>query len=166
MDIGVSQFGAAALFFVAGCVFVIGGIITSRLLAPHRPNPEKETSYECGEDPTGTARIQFNNRFYVVALIFLIFEVEILFLFPWATVFADETFIRDIPSWGWVSLIEALIFTAVLLAGLAYVWARGDLNWVRPKPEAPKAPASVPGELYAAFNARMDKAGKEAHGPA
>lgn len=165
MDIEISQFGAAVLFFAAGCVFVIGGYITSRLLAPHRPNPEKGTSYECGEDPVGTARIQLNNRFYVVALIFLIFEVEILFLFPWATVYADVHFIEAIPNWGWVSLIEALVFTLVLLAGLGYVWARGDLDWVRPRPEAPKAPASLPGELYAAFNERMDRAGKEAHGP-
>ncbi|HEX2900292.1 MAG TPA: NADH-quinone oxidoreductase subunit A, partial [Bacteroidia bacterium] len=80
------EFGVALLYFLGGIVFVVGGLTLSKLLSPNRPNPEKLSTYECGEDPVGNARIQLNNRFYVAALIFLIFDVEIVFLYPWATV--------------------------------------------------------------------------------
>ena len=83
---------------------------------------EKFIPYECGEDPVGDTRIKFNTRFYVIALIFLIFDVEVVFLFPWAVVF------RGI---GVLAFVEMLIFIVVLLVGLAYVWAKGDLEWIR-----------------------------------
>jgi NADH-quinone oxidoreductase subunit A len=78
--------------------------------------------YECGEDPVGDTHIKFNARFYVIALIFLIFDVEIVFLFPWAVVF------RQI---GVLAFVEMFIFIGILLVGLAYVWAKGDLEWIR-----------------------------------
>ena len=79
-------------------------------------------AYECGEEPVGDTRIKFNTRFYVIALIFLIFDVEIVFLFPWAVVY------RKI---GMLAFVEMLIFIVILLVGLAYVWAKGDLEWIR-----------------------------------
>lgn len=131
MDQTLSQFGNVFLFLLVGVVFVIGGFVTSRLLRPHRPNEEKLTSYECGEEAIGSAWIQFNIRFYVVALIFIIFDVEVLFLFPWTTVFKDL---------GEFALIEAVIFVVILFIGLVYAWAKGDLDWVRPSPNVPKMP--------------------------
>lgn len=151
----LSQYGAVLLFIFGGAIFVLGGLAATRLLAPNRPNPEKNSTYECGEDPVGSARIQLNNRFYVAALIFLIFDVEIIFLFPWATVFAKEAMILEANAWGWFALVEVLLFAGILLAGLAYVWVKGDLDWVKPDPVTPSSAAKVPSELYQAFNERM-----------
>ncbi|RFM24443.1 MAG: NADH-quinone oxidoreductase subunit A [Candidatus Thermochlorobacter aerophilum] len=131
MDAQLSEFGKVFVFLLVGILFVVLGFLTSRLIRPHRPNPEKLTSYECGEEPVGTAWIQFNIRFYVVALIFIIFDVELLFLFPWATVFKDV---------GTLALIEALIFVGILAVGLAYAWVKGDLEWVVPQPHVPQMP--------------------------
>lgn len=131
MDAQLSEFGKVFLFLLVGVVFVVLGFLTSRLIRPHRPNPEKLTSYECGEEPVGTAWVQFNIRFYVVALIFIIFDVELLFLFPWATVFKGI---------GPIALIEALIFVGILALGLAFAWVKGDLEWVVPKPHIPEMP--------------------------
>lgn len=149
------EYGIALLYLLGGIAFVVGGLLLNRLLAPNRPNPEKLSTYECGEDPVGNARIQVNNRFYVAALIFLIFDVEIVFLFPWATVFADRGLIAQAPAWGWLALIEAFVFVGILLLGLAYVWVKGDLDWIRPKPQVPTSPARVPDALYEAFNEKQ-----------
>lgn len=138
-------------------MFVLVVTLTSKMLAPNRPNREKLTSYECGEDPEGNARIQLNIRFYVAALIFLIFDVEIIFLFPWATVFADEALITQAPAWGWFSLVEALLFAGILILGLAYVWARGDLDWVKPKPLTPEKISEIPDTAYEAVNVRYSR---------
>ena len=145
------QFGIAMLYLLGGALFVVGGLLLSRLLRPNRPNPEKLSTYECGEDPVGNARVQLNNRFYVAALIFLVFDVEVVFLFPWATVFADVNLIKETPAWGILALVEMLVFAGILLLGLAYVWAKGDLDWVRPAPIQPKSPARIPDEAYAQF---------------
>ena len=148
----ISEFGITLLWILGGVIFILGGIITSRLLSPHRPNPEKLSTYECGEDPVGNAQIQINMRFYVVALIFLIFDVEIVFLFPWATVFADAGIIAQAPAWGWFAFAEVIIFAGILLVGLAYVWQRGDLDWVRPDPVVPPKLTKIPAEVYQEYN--------------
>jgi len=153
-NLELSQYGYLLLFIAGGAIFVLGGMITSGFLAPNRPNPEKLSTYECGEDPVGTARIQLNNRFYVAALIFLIFDVEVIFLFPWATVFAEKALISEAQAWGYFALFEVLIFAGILLLGLAYVWVKGDLDWVKPDPIAPTTDSPVPSDLYEAFNQR------------
>jgi NADH-quinone oxidoreductase subunit A len=124
----LTEFGKILIFFIVGALFVAGGLVTSWILRPHRPYPEKLTSYECGEEPIGSAWIRFNIRFYVIALIFLIFEVEIVFLFPWALVYR---------SLGLVAFLEMAVFLAILLVGLAYVWVKGDLEWDKPRPQIP-----------------------------
>ena len=83
---------------------------------------DKLISYECGEIPEGSAWVKFNIRFYIIALIFLIFDVEIIFLFPWAVVYQQ---------YGMLAFIEAFIFVAILLVGFIYVWKKGDLDWVK-----------------------------------
>jgi NADH-quinone oxidoreductase subunit A len=162
MDSGLghvnSEFGVALLYLLGGALFVVLGLFASKLLRPDRPNPEKLSTYECGEDPVGNSRIQLNNRFYVAALIFLVFDVEVIFLFPWATVFADAALIAEAPAWGVLALVEMLIFAGILLLGLAYVWVKGDLDWIRPHPQKPVNPTRIPDEVYDAFNARQQAA--------
>lgn len=131
---GLGAFGIMAAFILGGVIFVLIGLTVTRLLAPHRPNPEKLTTYECGEDPVGDSGIQFHIRFYLVALVFLIFEVEILFLFPWATVFADPEWILADPRWGILAFIEMVVFAVILILGLVYVWQRKDLDQGGPSP--------------------------------
>jgi NADH-quinone oxidoreductase subunit A len=92
-------------------------------------------------------------RFYVLALVFLLFEVEIVFLFPWSTVFANVSLNEQTSgSWGWFALTEMLIFIIVLAVGLAYVWRMGHLDWVKSKPETTDFKSPVPSELYQRIN--------------
>lgn len=142
----LTEFGKILIFLIVGAVFVAGGLITSWILRPHRPYPEKLTSYECGEEPIGSAWIRFNIRFYVIALIFLIFEVEVVFLFPWALVYR---------SMGLVAFLEMAVFLLILLVGLAYVWVKGDLNWDKPRPQIP----TVPSRRVAAAHSEVPDAG-------
>ena len=131
MDQTLSGFGNVFVFLALGIVFVAGGYLTARMLRPSRPNPEKNSTYECGEEAVGSVWVKFNIRFYVVALIFIIFAVEVVFLYPWATVFKHL---------GSFALFEALVFAGILILGLAYAWVKGDLDWVRPTPNIPKMP--------------------------
>jgi NADH-quinone oxidoreductase subunit A len=123
-----------------------------RLLAPNKPNPEKLTSYECGEEPVGSAWMPFNSRFYVIALIFLLFDVEMVFVIPWATVFGDKTAIVADKRWGWLSLTEMFVFLGILILGLIYVWVKGDLDWIKPKVITPTVSSQVPHTLYEQLN--------------
>ncbi len=125
----------------------------NRLIAPHNPTSEKLTSYECGEEPTGSAWLPFNSRFYVIALVFLLFDVEMVFVFPWATVFGNHKLIAADARWGWFSLIEMFIFLGILILGLVYVWVKGDLDWIKPKPTVPTTNTSIPASLYDQLNA-------------
>jgi NADH-quinone oxidoreductase subunit A len=109
-----------AFFVLLGIIFVAAAFTTSWLLRPRVPSPEKNAPYECGEVVHGNSRVQFNIRFYLVALIFVIFDVEILFTVPWALVF------RQI---GMSAYIEMLIFILILTIGLAYAWKKGALEW-------------------------------------
>jgi NADH-quinone oxidoreductase subunit A len=135
-----------------GVLFVLFTFFLGWLVAPKNPNPEKLSSYECGEEPRGNSWIQFNSRFYVVALIFLLFDVEMVFIFPWATVFGQESLIAADPRWGWLSLAEMFIFIGILLIGLLYVWKKGDLNWIKPEPFIPLSPAKIPYSVYQELN--------------
>lgn len=116
-------FASVLLFLVVGFIFLVLTLFISRLLQPKaKPGADTYMAYECGEVPEGSAWIRFNIRFYVLALIFLIFDVEIIFLLPWAVVFKKL---------GPFAFIEGLIFIGILAIGLAYVWNKGDLEWVR-----------------------------------
>ncbi len=114
---------ASVLAFVVVAVgFLAVNLIVWWAIRPSRFSEEKLTTYECGENPTGSAWIQFNIRFYVFALIFIIFDVEAVFLLPWAVVFRKQ---------GLLAFSEGLVFIAILVVALAYVWRKGDLEWVR-----------------------------------
>lgn len=121
----LSDFGIILLYFILGAVFVGIALVAAAFIRPSKPNPVKNSTYECGEIPIGEPWIRFNVRFYVIALVFLLFDVEVVFLLPWAIVFKQL---------GWFAFIEMIVFVVILLAGFVYVWAKGDLDWEKPKP--------------------------------
>jgi len=170
-----------ALFAAVGFLFVFAALLLGRFLRARVSTPEKGETYECGEEAVGSSYVQFDLRFYVVALLFIIFDVEVAFFFPWATVFGKATQLVDLnqrievadtpdarAEWSgaaaqkyrelgldhpqlesdvWqnaranrtgarrlalAATLDVGVFFAVLLVGFAYVWKRGDLDWVRP----------------------------------
>ena len=121
------HFATVGVFFLLANAFVLLMLTLGKFLRPQNPEPLKLTTYECGEPPTGSAWLNFNIRFYVVALIFLVFEVEIAFMLPVALVFR---------SWvesgrGLYAFVEIFLFLAILVVGLVYVWAKGDFDWLK-----------------------------------
>ena len=117
------DFSPIIIFILLAIALVILPLILQSLLSPKKnKGGDKLIPYECGELPEGSAWVKFNIRFYVIALIFLIFDVEIVFLFPWAVVFQDL---------GLLAFIEAFIFVLILVVGFVYIWAKGDLDWVK-----------------------------------
>jgi len=176
----ISIVGYLALFVGLGFAFLFGNLLVGRFLRPDAPNEEKLEVYECGEPTIGSSFVQFDLRFYVVALLFLIFDVEVALFFPWATVFGKATHLANarlhepaaqvdaiqglyrelgvpaaqaalvepgeaVRSAAWrlaaFSLIDILVFFAVLMVGFFYVWKRGDLDWVRTISRARAQPA-------------------------
>lgn len=116
------DFGTSFIFVLIGIILVALPLLAQRVLAPRRKTFDKMATYECGEDAEGPAWVKFNVRFYVVALIFIIFDVEVVFLFPWAVVYKEL---------GLFAFVEMMIFLGILALGLAYVWRKGDLEWVK-----------------------------------
>jgi NADH-quinone oxidoreductase subunit A len=158
--------GHFLLFAVLGVVFLLLPLVIGLFVRPTNPTGQKLAAYECGEPTIGSSYIQFDLRFYVVALLFIIFDVEIAFFFPWAAVYGETTQLLDprlnpetrielshkllnqpvgsfaADSGNVISqatahtvaltgLVDILVFFGVLLVGFAYVWKRGDLDWVR-----------------------------------
>ena len=123
------DFGAVLVFAIVAVGFALGGITLSRVLGPRIPNPEKATIYECGERPVGVAWFNFNPRFYLVALVFVVFEVDIALTFPVVAVY--KQWVAASPAFAWVAFGELFLFTAILVVGLVWVWAHGDLEWVK-----------------------------------
>jgi len=148
----ISEFGKILIFLITGIILVCLIFFANRLLSPNHPNAEKLTSYECGEEPVGSAWLPFNSRFYVIALVFLLFEVEMVFVFPWATVFGSHQLNAADSRWGVLSLTEMFIFLGILILGLVYVWSKGDLEWIKPKPIVPTTDVVIPTSLYDKLN--------------
>ncbi|HEY6006485.1 MAG TPA: NADH-quinone oxidoreductase subunit A [Anaeromyxobacter sp.] len=123
------EFGAVLVFAIVAVGFAFGGITLSRVLGPRFPNPEKASIYECGERPVGVAWFNFNPRFYLVALVFVIFEVDIALTFPVVAVYRQWA--QTSLAFAWVAFWELFLFTAILVVGLVWVWAHGDLEWVK-----------------------------------
>ncbi|MFH1807609.1 MAG: NADH-quinone oxidoreductase subunit A [Pseudomonadota bacterium] len=121
------HFTVVLVLAVLACVVVFGGLAAQRFLAPRRYTPGKAMVYECGEVPVGGAWFNFNPRFYIVALVFVVFDVEIAFTFPIGVVYRSW---MASPQWA-VAMVELALFVLILLVGLAYVWRKGDLEWVK-----------------------------------
>jgi NADH-quinone oxidoreductase subunit A len=130
------QFANVLVFFLLA--FVLCGLMLGLglLLRPSSPNPIKLSTYECGEPPSGPAWINFNIRFYLIALVFVIFDVELAFVYPVVTVF--RAWVAE--GRGVFALTEIAVFVGILAVGLVYVWVKGDLEWLK------RLPAERPGE--------------------
>ena len=148
----LSEYGKILLIAVVGVLLVCVTILLAKILSPKKPNPEKLSTYECGEETTGSAWVQINPRFYVIALIFLLFDVELIFVFPWSTVFGNRELIAADGRWGWFTLIEMALFIGILIVGLVYVWKRGDISWIKPAHVRPRVDVGVPASAYADIN--------------
>ena len=126
------DFANVFIFIILGLAMTFVIITISRLLAPRvQDNPDKFTTYECGERPVGSAWILFNFRFYAVALAFLIFDIELAFVFPCVVIFKKWLKVGV----GFLALIEVVVFVLILFLGLIYMWNRGDLKWTKEVPE-------------------------------
>jgi NADH-quinone oxidoreductase subunit A len=108
------------IMIALGAGFALTSVVLSSLLGPSRPTPEKSAPYECGMPPVGDARERQSVKFYLVAMIFLLFDIEIAFLYPWAMA------LRQL---GWPGFFQVVLFVALLLAGFVYVWRKGVLDW-------------------------------------
>ena len=114
------------VFILIGVVFGIMPVVMGMMVAPHRPDAEKLSPYECGFEAFEDARMKFDVRYYLIAIIFILFDLEVSFLLPWATIFKE---IVATDSVRWFGFAEMLVFIAVLVVGYAYAWARGALDW-------------------------------------
>jgi NADH-quinone oxidoreductase subunit A len=138
------------IFLAFGAAFVVLNVsILSRFLRPKVKDAAKETTYECGEPAIGSGWVRFDIRFYTVALIFLIFDVEVAFLYPWAVLFQEARRAPgpDLAEWQapFFLFAEMLVFLGILLVGFVYVWARGDLSWIKTTDKNQILPAGSPG---------------------
>ncbi len=121
------HFGNVLVFTLLGLGLGAFHMILGSLLRPHNPETKKLTTYECGELPTGSAWINFNIRFYLVALVFVIFDIEVAFVYPVAVAFRDFVLAGN----GLFALAEILLFLGILSVGLVYVWVKRDLEWIK-----------------------------------
>jgi NADH-quinone oxidoreductase subunit A len=121
------EFATVAVALLVSAAFVWVSLFAGSFLRPRVPEPEKDTTYECGERPIGGAWVNFNPRFYVMALIFIVFDVEIALTVPAAVV------TRSLIEAGnaWLPVIEIGLFLVILVVALGYVWGKGDLDWIR-----------------------------------
>ncbi len=150
----LSEYGKILLIAIVGILLVCVTILLAKILSPKKPNPEKLSTYECGEEAIGTAWVQINPRFYVIALVFLLFDVELIFVFPWATVFGNKEFIAADGRWGWFTLVEMGMFLGILIVGLVYVWKRGDISWIKPAHVQPRVSVGIPATAYEQLNSK------------
>ena len=123
MALIINCMGSASLILllICGVAFAAGGILLSKALAKTSTNPQKGETYECGIPTSGTSFIQFNVGYYLFALVFLVFDVELVFMYPWAVV------VKEI---GMPAFVEILVFMFILFMGLLYAWKKGALKWV------------------------------------
>ncbi len=124
----LTGFGIVLVFFIVGALFVGLALFVSAIIRPSHPADEKLMTYESGEVPIGTPWVQLNPRFYIIGLAYLIFDVEVVLLFPWAVVNG---------SFGWYAFWVMVAFVVILILGLVYDWAKGYLEWDKPNPEIP-----------------------------
>lgn len=123
----LTEFGNIFIFILVAMGFVLLVLTLGKFIRPDNPNPIKNSVYECGEPPVGSGTSQFNMRFYLIAFVFVIFDVEIAFMYPVTVIFRD--LLQD--GWGWLALVEIALFVLILLVGFIYAWTQGGLDWER-----------------------------------
>jgi NADH-quinone oxidoreductase subunit A len=123
-------------FVLVGAGFIFINLTVGKLLRPRLPNPEKGSAYECGEPTIGPTWVQFDVRFYIIALVFMVFDVEVALFYPWAVVYGDAAALAarigsTLYELRVAALIDMLVFFVILMTGFAYLWRFGFLDWVR-----------------------------------
>ena len=116
----MSQWIYIGLFLLVGLIIPVGAIGVAWILGPKKPNPIKQSTYECGIETVGDSWVQFKAQYYIFALVFLVFDVETVFLFPWAV---------KLGQLGFFAVLEGIVFILILIAGLTYTWRKGMLEW-------------------------------------
>ena len=116
----MSQWIYIGLFFIVGLIIPVGAIAMAWILGPKKPNSIKQSTYECGIETVGESWVQFKAQYYIFALVFLVFDVETVFLFPWAV---------KLGQLGLFAVMEGILFILILIAGLVYTWRKGMLEW-------------------------------------
>ena len=128
----LDSYGPLLLMFILAAGMAALLITLSAVVGKHKPTPEKNQAYECGIAPTGDARQPFSVHFYMVALIFILFDIEAIFLYPWAFVFKD---LAKNPKTHWFGFIEMMFYVGILLVGYIYLWKKGALDWHKSQKE-------------------------------
>ena len=128
---------SVTLFLALGVAFVFGNLTLGAILRPKLPGPEKAEAYECGEPAIGPNHVQFDPRFYVIALVYLVFDVEVALTYPWAVAYGDAAALaarvhQTLFQVRAAALVDLLVFFGLLLVGFAYLWRFGHLDWTRP----------------------------------
>ncbi len=128
---GIVNYIPIAVMLVLALIipFVIMFIV--KQISPRSPNRFKSTTYECGKEPIGPAQVQFNISYYLYAIVFVLFDVEVLFLYPWAVSYKNSAVLAEIPAFTQVAVIEMALFILILLVGYAYAWKKDALSWMR-----------------------------------
>ena len=122
----LDQYLPVLLFILVGAAVGVVPLVLGYVLGPNRPDPEKNSPYECGFEAFEDARMKFDIRYYLIAILFILFDLEVAFLVPWATIFKE---IVQTDSVKWFGFIEMLVFIAILVVGYVYAWAKGALDW-------------------------------------
>ena len=122
----MTEYFPILIFIAFALVFACVPIFLGSVIGPHRPDKEKLSPFECGFEPFSDARSKFNVRYYLTAILFVIFDLEVAFLFPWAAIFKDIATSEQIRLFGF---LEMMLFISILVVGFAYAWVKGALNW-------------------------------------
>jgi NADH-quinone oxidoreductase subunit A len=133
------DYASVAAFFLVAVGFIVASLLVGKLVRPSHLYPKKLETYECGEPPVGIAWFNFNPRFYIVALVYIVFDVEIALIYPVATVYRRWV----VQGLGVFALSEIVVFAGILLLGLVYAWRKGDLEWIRAVGGGPRGAANV-----------------------
>ena len=127
MDFHLSTYYPIFLYLIAIIGFAISAIVVPALIAPRKITPVKQMTYESGMDPIGDARQRFDVKFYLIAILFLVFDVELLFLYPWAASFQEGAALS--PAFQTVAFVEVLLFLATVVVAYVYAWRKGVFQW-------------------------------------
>jgi NADH:ubiquinone oxidoreductase subunit 3 (subunit A) len=127
MDFSLSTYYPVLIFLVASVLVSLGALAAAHLVGPRRHTPVKDMPYESGMDPIGDSRQRFDVKFYLIAILFLVFDVELLFLYPWAAAYHEGTI--DRPEFRTVVFIEVLAFLATVVVAYVYAWRKGVFRW-------------------------------------
>lgn len=144
----IENYSYLIIFLGSGIIFLVAIFFLAKILRPNKPNDEKLSTYESGEQPQGNANPRFNPRFYILALAFVLFEAEMVVLFPWSVAFKSSEFQNLEKNTIVFGLVELLFFLLILGLGLGILYSKGYLNWERKEQKSTEFKSPIPKEAY------------------